>query len=220
MCAGGTQSGKLAALTLTGTPTDAGQNCMWAKPTTWANLHCVDRHDLVCDHAGRVINKFSRFDSVRACVQVELSLGSLQTSCLDLLYLHAPDSGCRSHARVFELVIFLRPCQDAVSTFENHCLAGESTFGDPFQDSGVVRPATKPSILIPKSSTINPQHLDLLYLHAPDSGCRSVLLCFPASLPLPQSRSEFPTQRQSRSSHPTHTSHSAATKLYILKPQA
>ena len=29
-----------------------------------------------------------------------------------------------------------------LSTFENHCLAGELTFGDPLQDSGVVRRPT------------------------------------------------------------------------------
>ena len=28
----------------------------------------------------------------------------------------------------------------AVLTFENHCLEGKLTFGDPFLDSGVVRP--------------------------------------------------------------------------------
>ena len=42
------------------------------------------------------------------------------------------------HARVFERGSVLKPCQDTVSTFANHCLAGEQTLGDPFQDSGVV----------------------------------------------------------------------------------
>jgi hypothetical protein len=37
------------------------------------------------------------------------------------------------HARVFEVVRKNRPCPDTVSTFENHCLAGGSTLGDPFR---------------------------------------------------------------------------------------
>jgi len=44
------------------------------------------------------------------------------------------------HARVFEGVNENRPYPDTVSTLENHCLAGELNFGDPFQDSGVVAP--------------------------------------------------------------------------------
>ena len=39
--------------------------------------------------------------------------------------------------RVFEWVNFPKSHQVAISTFENHCLVGELTFGDPFQDSGV-----------------------------------------------------------------------------------
>ena len=30
-----------------------------------------------------------------------------------------------------------KPCQDTVSTFENYCLEGKLTFGDPFLDSGM-----------------------------------------------------------------------------------
>ena len=49
------------------------------------------------------------------------------------------DSALRAcNSRVFEGVNDNRPCPDTVSTFEIHCLAGEFTFGDPFQDSGVV----------------------------------------------------------------------------------
>ena len=40
-----------------------------------------------------------------------------------------------SHARVLEGV---NSCK-SVPTFENNCLEGEMTFGDPFEDSGVVR---------------------------------------------------------------------------------
>ena len=35
-------------------------------------------------------------------------------------------------------------CQDTLSTFENHCLAEELSFGDPFEDSGVVPDADDP----------------------------------------------------------------------------
>ena len=42
------------------------------------------------------------------------------------------------HARVLEGVNSFQPCQDTVSPFENNCLEGEMTFGDPFEDSGVV----------------------------------------------------------------------------------
>ena len=35
--------------------------------------------------------------------------------------------------------IHAKACQDTLSTFENSCLEGEMTFGDPFEDSGVVR---------------------------------------------------------------------------------
>ena len=44
------------------------------------------------------------------------------------------------HARVFEGVNENRTHLSAVSAFEIHCLAGKLTFGDPFQDSGVVPP--------------------------------------------------------------------------------
>ena len=47
------------------------------------------------------------------------------------------------HARVFEGVNENKPYPDTVSTFENHCLAGELTFADPFQDSGVMRLVTR-----------------------------------------------------------------------------
>ena len=39
--------------------------------------------------------------------------------------------------RQFEGVNSSEPQQVANSTLENHCLLGELTFGDPFQDSGV-----------------------------------------------------------------------------------
>ena len=42
------------------------------------------------------------------------------------------------HARVFVGVNENRQCPDTVSTFESRCPAGELTFGDPFQDSGIV----------------------------------------------------------------------------------
>ena len=38
---------------------------------------------------------------------------------------------------MFVLVIFSKPYQGTVSTFENHCLEEKLTFGDPFQDFGV-----------------------------------------------------------------------------------
>ena len=53
------------------------------------------------------------------------------------------DSYQSRHARVVEGLSENRPCPETVSTFENHCLAGELTFGDPFQDSGVVRLVTR-----------------------------------------------------------------------------
>jgi hypothetical protein len=46
--------------------------------------------------------------------------------------------GKRYHARVEEGVNFLNPYVDTVLTFENNCLQGKLTFGDPFEDSGVV----------------------------------------------------------------------------------
>jgi hypothetical protein len=42
------------------------------------------------------------------------------------------------HARVFEELNKNRPYPDTVSTLGDHCGAGKLTFGDPFQDSGVV----------------------------------------------------------------------------------
>ena len=44
------------------------------------------------------------------------------------------------HARVLEGVHSCKPPQRAVSTFENHCFEGKSTFGDPLSDSGAVDP--------------------------------------------------------------------------------
>ena len=55
----------------------------------------------------------------------------------------SPSCGWAYHARVFEVVNENRPCPDTVSTFENHCLARELTFGDPFQDSGVASPCSE-----------------------------------------------------------------------------
>jgi len=45
-------------------------------------------------------------------------------------------TSCDKHTRVFERVIFQKTHLDALSTFENRCLAGELTFGDSLQDSG------------------------------------------------------------------------------------
>jgi len=39
---------------------------------------------------------------------------------------------------VFQLENSSKWQQAAISTFENHCLVGELSFGDPFQESGVV----------------------------------------------------------------------------------
>jgi len=41
------------------------------------------------------------------------------------------------HAGVFEGVNHLHRVRTRFLTFENHCLAGKLTVGDPFQDSGV-----------------------------------------------------------------------------------
>ena len=38
---------------------------------------------------------------------------------------------------MFVRVIFFKPYQGMVSTFENHYFQGKLTFGDPFPDSGV-----------------------------------------------------------------------------------